>query len=120
MTDMLASAAAWLDGMRRQHLARWVSYTQAGVSAPCIATVSQSAVETQTEMGVIERWESRDYIISIADLPVDVPRRGDRISETLNSATVVYEVAAPRGASVWAWADSERTAYRIHTKVIDS
>lgn len=120
MADMLQSASAWLDGMRRLHLSRQVSYTQASVTRPCLATVSQSAFETQTEMGVVERWESRDFIISVQDIPFETPKRGDIITEAVNSAMVAYEVCAPKGSPVWHWADANRTAVRIHTKARDA
>jgi hypothetical protein len=118
MTDMLSDAAAWLDGMRRANMARFVSYTRSSETQPCLATVTQSTFETQTEMGVVERWESRDYIISYHELPFPTPQRGDRITETLNNATVTYEVCAPRGAPVWQWADPYRNAVRVHTKIV--
>lgn len=118
MPDILADAAAWLDGMRRSHMSRYVSYSRGGVSSPCLATVSQSVFESQSEMGVIERWESRDFIISASQLPVDIPQRGDKIVETLGEAVVTYEVCAPRGSPVWRHADPFRTSVRIFTKAI--
>lgn len=118
MTDLFSDAAGWLDSVRREHLSRYVSYRRDGTTLPCLATVSQSAFETQTDMGVVERHESRDYIVSLQELPVDEPRRGDVIVETLNSLSVEFEVVAPSGAPVWQWADQYRTAYRIHTQAI--
>jgi hypothetical protein len=118
MADMLLEAAAWLDGMRRGYMSRFVSYTRGSETQPCLATTSQSAFETQTETGVVERWESRDYIISYHELPFAVPQRGDRITESLNGTSVSYEVCAPRGAPVWNWADPYRNSVRVHTKMI--
>jgi hypothetical protein len=118
MPDILADAAAWLNGMRRTHMSRHVAYSRAGVSSPCLATVSQSVFETQSEMGVIERWESRDFLISMDDLPVDSPQRGDRIVETIGPTVVTYEVCAPRGSPVWKYADPFRTCVRVFTKAV--
>ncbi len=118
MGDVIADAALWLTGMRRNHVSRYVAYSSGGVTAPCIATASQTVFETQSEMGVIERWESRDFVIAVADLPVEEPQRGDRITETLNGESVTFDVCAPRGAPIWKWADASRTAVRIHSKAI--
>lgn len=118
MGDMLYEAAAWLDGMRRGHLSRFVSYTRASQTQPCLATVSRSSFETQSDNGVVERWESRDYIISYHELPFPVPQRGDRITETAGDSTVSYEVCAPAGSPVWQWADAYGNAVRVHTKMI--
>ena len=118
MTDMFVDAAQWMDGVRRTSLSRYVSYTRGGTTLPCLATVSQSAFETQTDMGVVERHESRDYIVSTQELPVDEPQRGDVITEDVGGTTVQYEVLSPAGVPSWHWADQHRTAYRIHTKAL--
>lgn len=118
MDDMLANASAWLDSMRRQHLSRWVTYQRGAESQPCLASVSKSDFETQTDTGLVERWESRDYLISYHEMPFPVPQRGDRILETLNNVTVTFEVCSPRGMPAWHWADPHRTAIRVHTKAV--
>ena len=118
MGDILAASNAWLDGMRRAHVSHYVSYTRGSVTTPCLATVTQTVFETQSEMGVIERWESRDFLVSAADLPFGDPVRGDLISETLNGVAVTFEVCAPRGAPLWKWTDTTRATARIHTKVL--
>jgi hypothetical protein len=118
MPDMLSDAAAWLDGMRSAHMSHFVSYTRGNTTQPCLATVTQSTFESQTDSGVVERWESRDFIVSYDELPFPTPHRGDKIVETMNGASVTYEVCAPRGAPVWQWADPHRNAVRIHTKAV--
>lgn len=118
MSDLFSVGAEWLDEIRRGHLSHYVSYTRGNETQPCLATVSKSEFEAQTEMGVVERWESRDFIVSYHEMPWPEPHRGDRITETLNGSSVTYEVMAPRGSPVWHWADAQRTAVRIHAKAI--
>jgi hypothetical protein len=119
MQDMLSLAASWLDGMRRENLSRYVSYRRgSGVTAPFPATIAGTVFEVQSEMGVVERWESRDFIVSATDFPEDVPQRGDQITETIGGTTVTYEVCAPRGMPVWKYADPYRKAFRIFAKAI--
>lgn len=114
---MLSDGMAWLDGERRSHMSDWVSYQRGAVTHPTRATPSRSAFEVQDANGVIERWESRDFVISIIDLPFATPERGDRITETHGAVVLTYEVMAPRGMPVWQW-DAFRTAVRIHTKLV--
>lgn len=118
MGDIIADAAVWLDGMRREHLSRAVTYTRGSVSVVCLATVSRSNWETQNELGVVERWESRDFIISTSEMPYSTPQRGDRLIETVGGVAVTYEVGAPRGVPFWQYADLARTSVRLHTKAV--
>jgi hypothetical protein len=118
--DVLAEGSEWLNGMRREFRSREVTYRSGDVSETCLATVSATTFETHSEMGVIDRWESRDFVIATEDLPVATPRRGDIISETIGTATVRYEVCAPQGAPTWKWVGTSRRAVRVHTKAMGS
>lgn len=116
--NMMAWGAEWHSREQRKWVAGWVSYQRGNVTHPVRATPDRSLWETQDQNGLVERWESRDFIISAIDLPFDPPERGDRIIETTaGGAVLTYEVLAPRGERVWKW-DSFRTAMRIHTKLV--
>lgn len=69
------------------------------------------------------RVESRDYLITTADLMLDgsatLPQRGDCIRETQGSLVFVYEVMAPGNEPPWRYSDPYRRALRIHTKQTD-
>jgi hypothetical protein len=83
------------------------------------ASISRSTFEAQGQNGVIEAWESRDYLVKTDELPYGEPRRGDIIFETLDGVATLYEVTAPRGVPIFHYADAFQTILRIHTKQID-
>ena len=118
MADILADAAAWLDGMRREHMSHHAAYSRGGVTVPVAVSVTKSEFEVVSEQGVVERWESRDFVISLDEFPFEEPARGDVISETLGGRTVNYAVMSPRGVPLWHFADAYRTAIRVHTKLV--
>jgi hypothetical protein len=71
---------------------------------------------------VVERIESRDFLILAEDLVLDgtvvLPVRGDRIRETQGGKVYVYEVVAPGNEPCWRYSDPFRKTLRIHTKHI--
>lgn len=122
MTDLLERGAAWLDQQRARHLARTVTYLRAGDSVDLPATIGSTTFEQADEYGVLHRTESRDYLISAADLVLagaaEQPRAGDRIRETAGDQIFLYEVMAPGGEPPWRFSDPYRRTLRIHTKFV--
>lgn len=113
MADIFATAAKWLDGQRRAHLSRPVVLVGASddvTVSDLLASIGRTLYETANDFGAVERWESRDYIVSRADLP-RLPVLGDRIIDGED----IYEVSAPRGMPVWSPADSYGITISIHT-----
>jgi hypothetical protein len=75
--------------------------------------------ESSGQNGVLEQWESRDYIVKTDELPYGEPVRGDVIVEELNGVSMFYEVAAPRGVKLFHYGDAFQQLVRIHTKQSD-
>lgn len=119
MADLLRSGAAWLAGQLKQSAGTLCAYKRANNTAQFTASISRSTFEAQGQGGVIESWESRDYLTKTDELPYGEPRRGDLIIEELDGVSTFYEVAAPRGVPVFHYADAWQTVIRIHTKQID-
>jgi hypothetical protein len=118
MPDLIANGAAWLAEQRKAHLSKEIAYVVGAVSTPMLATIGRTEFEVVGEGGVMERVESRDFIVATADLPA-TPERGHRIHETVGEQVHVFEVMAPvRSAPAWRWADAQRTAWRIHTRLV--
>jgi hypothetical protein len=87
------------------------------------SVVSQSRVQAPSDDGgFVWVWTDRDFIVEVGDLTIDSvasdPREGDRIVQSQNGKTYTFEVLAIGLERGWRYADSERTAYRIHTKEI--
>ena len=127
MTDLLSTGATWLEAQRRAHLTKPVVYrrpgTGGGVAQEAVvpATVGKTTFEVLTAGGVLERVESRDYLIAAADLAAfGQPQRGDRVIEDTGGSRHTAEVMAPGREPHWRWSDVNRLVYRIHTKHLAS
>ena len=122
MADLLETASSWLDGQRKKYLAKAVVYCRGQAEAEVLATVGRTTFAVESSTGVVERFESRDFIITAADLVLSgaavTPERGDRIRETAGGETLVYEVVGPGQEPCWRWSDPYRLAVRVHTKQV--
>lgn len=118
--NMMAVGANWLTDQLRASAAVTVAYVRGGNTATVPATIGSSVFESQGQSGVVEQWESRDYIIKTDELPYGEPQRGDRIYEELGGVANIYEVVTPRGVPLFRYADAFQTAVRVHTKRVDA
>jgi len=118
MPDLIAQGAEWLAEQRRSHLSHEIEYLAGTVATNIVATIGRTEFEVATEGGIMERTESRDFIVATGDL-AEAPARGDQIREQRGGLVYVFEVMAPvQSAPAWRWADATRTAYRIHTRLV--
>lgn len=115
MSDLLASGAAWLAGQLAAGASRSVRYYRGVDYGTINATIGTSRFEAQGTSGVVEMWESRDFVIKAGTLPFGEPLRHDKIIETVNGVDVTYEVTSPRGVPVFHWGDAFRQTVRVHT-----
>jgi hypothetical protein len=101
-----------------------VTYRSGELSVDVIATVGKTVWRIDGEFGAQTRVETRDYLISAADLVLDgeqaEPAAGDRIEELLpDGTTAAYEVMSPDAAEPpWRWSDPYHGTLRIHTKQV--
>ncbi|MCG3178317.1 MAG: hypothetical protein BIFFINMI_00643 [Phycisphaerae bacterium] len=120
MADLLDRASAWLDGMRVKHASRLVLYQRGASSVAIAAGIGRTLFQVDNGSGVIETFESRDFLILAADLvlggTVTLPKVGDRIRETQGQTIFVYEVMAPGNEPAWRFSDPYRRTLRIHSK----
>lgn len=116
--DLLRDGLGWLDRQRERFLARTVRYRRGALEAVLLATIGRTVFRLDIGMGVTERIEARDYLISTTSYPFGVPLRGDRISEDDDGKRHTYEVLAPGGEPPWRWSDPHRRCLRIHTKYL--
>jgi hypothetical protein len=119
VADLLASGAAWLTEQLKAAAGTTVTYTRSSESADVVATIGRSEFEAASQSGVVERWESRDFLITAADLPFGLPQRGDEIVEARGGEIVTYEVTSPRGVPEWHYGDAFRSIVRVHTIATD-
>ncbi len=124
MTDLLQKASDWLEDQRVKHMTRSVLYQRGTSSVEVLATIGKTMFEVDSGQGILERVESRDFLVLAADLVLDaqatLPQAGDQIRETQGTRTFVYEVMAPGSEPAWRYSDAFRKTLRIHTKQIDT
>ena len=122
MADLLESALNWLEEKRTQHRSRTVTYQRGEETAQVPASIGRTTFEIEDGYGLIEKFESRDFLILASDLVLSgsqtLPQRGDRIQETQGATTFKYEVLAPGKEPAWRYSDPYRKTLRIHTKQI--
>ena len=124
MADLLEQASNWLEDQRTEHATRTVTYQRGANTVVLSASVGRTIFEVDTGLGVVERTESRDFLVLTADLVLagssTLPERGDRIRETQGTTTYVYEVMAPGKEPDWRYSDPYRKTLRIHTKHVST
>lgn len=105
-----------------------VTYERSGVFSVSLTAEPAEEQVTAATVGTTlkPRREDaeRDYLLLAADLldgndDAFLPKRGDRVSETLNGATVVFEVVPRDGEPAWRWSDRQRTKVRVHTRRVN-
>ena len=127
MTNLLATGAIWLAARMRESASSSVAYKrrlESGTirSVTLNATPSNTSFETQRGDEEVVSLESRDFLITTADLILAsvaaLPERGDWIEETVGATTYKYEVLFLNGEPQYRFADPYRKQLRIHTKHI--
>lgn len=124
MPDLLGKGAAWLEGQRRTHLTRSVTYRRGVQQVELPATKGRQVFELTDEQGFATRVETHDWLVTAADLvligePV-TPKRGDQVLEQIGTAVFTYEVLEMPGVPPWTWSDELKITRRIHTKLVST
>ena len=68
MGDLLERTSCWLGRMRSRHLSHPIVYIRDSDSVQVAATVGKTEFEVQDAYGAMEQWESRDFLVTAADL----------------------------------------------------
>lgn len=120
--EILANASAWLQTVHQQTNSRLVTYVPGGPIGVPIPNVSARVGKTEFPLeptdGIVETWESRDFLIAVLSLGSNIPAARDYVLETVGGVTFTYEVCAPDGEQVAPFDDRFRQTYRIHTKLV--
>jgi hypothetical protein len=120
MPNLLEQGAAWLADQLRTHASTEVVYQRGAQRVTVAATIGKTEFEVDDGTGILQRFQSRDYLIQTADLKLGglltLPVAGDRIREPQGSQVFVYEVLAPGNEPHYRFSDPFRKLLRIHTK----
>lgn len=98
-----------------------VTYTRGAYSVSLTAVVGRTVFASNLQGAARIEFGDRDYLIEAADLILNSatvePVKGDRITEVVNGATMVFEAMIPStGEPCWRYSDPARTILRIHCK----
>jgi len=124
MANLLQTGSDWLADQLKAHATVEVVYGQGAEQVAVKATIGRTLFELGDQYGIVQKVESRDYLIQATDLILSggavLPQRGDRIRETQGGKTFVYEVMAPGKEPPWRYSDPYRKLLRIHAKHVDT
>ncbi len=124
MSDLLNKGSAWLEGQRKKHATREVTYRRGADAVAVKATIGRTLFEQDDGAGVTVRVQVRDYLIDTVDLVLagnqTLPAKGDRIEEIDAGQKHTYEVLSLGGEQHWRYSDPYRRTLRIHTKLIET
>jgi hypothetical protein len=119
--SVLRDGVAWLHSQRHSHMTVDVVYARGAITVNIKATptaIRQSVNEATDAQYSLS--DTREFLIYADDLVISgtktKPVRGDQIRETLDGATVVFEVMPSAGEDVWRWSDVGQTVIRVLTK----
>jgi len=124
VSDLLQEGLDWLEGQRREHLSRTVTYRRGSSAVELPATVGATRFEVDDGYGLVIEQEMRDYLIATADLVLGgeqtLPRLGDEILEERDGVTYVYEVMELGAEQHYRTCDPAGKTLRIHTKHVET
>lgn len=102
MPNMLQRGTSWFDERTKSAGGRTITYQQKGQDAISLTATQEikeytllsdsGTVDATGRFMSTERFESTDWFVTKADMQGIVPRKGDRILETIDSVEHAYEV----------------------------
>jgi hypothetical protein len=122
MTNVLEQGSQWLSDQIDQYAASSVLYRRGSLTVPVQAGKGRTTFELTDTSGILISIESRDFLISAANLLLDdipaLPEVGDRIIETVGEELHAYEVSNFGAEQPYRFCDPFRHKLRVHTRYI--
>ena len=122
MTNVLEQGSQWLSDQIDHYAASSVLYRRGSLTVPVQAGKGRSTFELTDTSGILVEIESRDFLISAANLLLDempiLPEVGDRIIETVGGKLHAYEVSNFGAEQPYRFCDPYRYKLRIHTRYV--
>ena len=122
MTNILEQGSQWLSDQIDHYAASSVLYRRGSLTVPVQAGKGRSTFELTDTSGILVEIESRDFLISAANLLLDemliLPENGDRIIETVGGKLHAYEVSNFGSEQSYRFCDPYRYKLRIHSRYV--
>jgi hypothetical protein len=107
--------------LRRQKQAagRDIIYSRGSEAITLTVWIGDNAAFSRTEEpAATVSWNERDYLFDAADLVMagqqTTPKKGNRITETIDGQDVAYELRPRDAEPAWRYSDPMRTTIRVH------
>lgn len=118
MGDMIGAGARWLTDKLAVAEGTSFRYVRGDVETVFRAVVGRLVQETTTAAGVVETHRITTFTVARDELPVEEPRRGDRIVQDIGSTTITWELAPPDGVPLVVFGAFRESA-RLHAVEFD-
>jgi len=118
MTNMMQDGASWLGEKLQDHVGRTITIdTGTQTFGPITAAVVEHEYEIYDNEGFFTKVLSYDWTIVASDLTVTL-KPGDRITETLDGVTSIYEIVPLSNRPAVEMQDTSNIILKIHTKKV--
>jgi len=122
-TNLFKKSELFVNERRSKYGVVDITYVRDVVEIPLCATPAKTIFVYVDRNMISQRKESRDYLVNVSDLVISniavKPVQGDLIFEDVDGVRFTYEVGAFNGEPDWRYSGTYRTAFRIHSKLID-
>jgi hypothetical protein len=121
--DVMKWSSDWHAEARKTYASRTVTYGRGANSTTLSASIGRTDHTGKDRFGVIEVWQSRDYLILANDLKISgtktTPTAGDVITDKDEDGNNVKYKVVPDGNDCFRFSDKYGTRLRIFTKRMD-
>lgn len=120
MSNLMQNAAGWFAARMAQVAGRSVTYRRGAKTASLTGWVDSHTYQVYDGDGILTNYVADDWTFKVSSMlfgtETIIPQPGDRIEETLNSTSLVWEVMPVSGTTPYEWLDTSNTMVVVHTK----
>lgn len=115
---MLDTGSLWLDSILGTSEGVEVTYRRGAAEVELEGVVvGQTLIGSDFGVGIVQTWQTRDYLIPTADLILGGNVTEPEVGDTIEQGGVTYRVTEADDGRPWRYSDeATRTMLRVHTK----
>lgn len=114
---MLDSGSLWLDTVQAASEGVAATYRRGAAEVELTdVVVGQTPIGTDFGVGIIQTWQTRDFLIQAADLILGGAVTEPEVGDTIEESGVIYRVTEADDGRPWRYSDeATRLMLRVHT-----